>query len=283
VATTRFADPSGKVFRLQSSVTIPKKTVSAGKDVPGQVTATLVADVGGEEGNIPLSDFTIVAFKGTAKEKTVYGRGKTAFSGGTSGTVYSLSDAEHKAASAELATQVNGQLQEDALKQVPENYMILPDSLQFLPDTDANSKNNPSQTSTVTVTYSGKERAILIKKDELAQELLKAIPGSEGIDPNQVTILGADKLVYATSTDITKELVPSDVTFKVTGDVIAVWKIDQQAVQNLLAGKKRSAFSSEMESVTGVSSAELVLRPFWMSVLPSDPAKITVTVKQATN
>ncbi len=279
VATTRFADPSGKVFRLPKSVSIPKKTISGGKDMPGQLTVTLVADVAGPEGNIPLSDFTIVAFKGTAKEKLVYGRGKTPFSGGTSGTVYMLSDDEHKKASDELSANLGSKLKEDMLKQIPEGYVLLPDSMSFIPDTAANTANTPSQTSTVTVSYSGTERGILLKKDELHAAFLEAIAAGEEINIDQVTLRGTEGLVYTTTTDVTGEFVPKTISFTVKGDVSAVWNVDQEAIKKLLAGTKRMVFPGRMQTITSVALAELVIRPFWMNSIPTEVSKIKVSIK----
>ncbi len=282
VATTRFADPNGRVFRLPKAVSIPKKTTSGGKDVPGQITVTLVADIAGTEGNIPLSDFTVVAFKGTAKDKLVYGRGKTPFTGGSSGTVYTVSDAEYKQASTELSANLDTKLKEDALKQVPDGYVLLPESLVFIPDTEANEKNTPSATSTVTVSYSGKERGILIKKDELHAAYVQAIAAGEAVVASDVTLLGTDALAYQTTTDISGDITPKTISFSVKGDVTAVWNIDQEAIKKLLVGTKRAGFAERMQTIPSVSSAELVIRPFWMSSIPTDVQKIKVSVKGPT-
>lgn len=275
VATTRFADPSGAIFRLPQAVTIPKKT-SAG---PGQITVTLVADVGGPAGNIDLADFTVVAFKGTAKEKLVYGRSKTAFTGGTSGAVFFLTDEEHKAVLGELKAEAEAKLKDDVLKQIPEGYVLLPESLTFTPDTDGNSKNDPSQTATVTVTYTGKGRAILLKKDELETAFLKAVAPDETVDVSKVTFTGTESLAYSITTDLVKTPTPKQLAFTVKGDIAAVWKIDTDAVKNLLGGVKRSVFASIMQTVSSVERAELVLHPFWMSTLPTDTTKIDIVIR----
>lgn len=278
VATTRFADPSGQVFRLPNGVTIPKKTVVGGKETPGQITVTLVADVAGTKGNIPLSDFTIVAFKGTAKEKLVYGRGKTPFSGGTSGPVYVLDDATYKQTQQELVDTLNQKLKEEVLKQVPEGYVLLSDSLVFIPDTNANS-NTPSQTTTVTVTYGGTQRGILIKKESLDMVLLDAIARGESISLDQVSLRKTEDLVYQISSDVKGDIVPETISFSVKGDVSAVWNIDQEAIRSLLVGSKRVVFNGRMQTVPAVADAELVIRPFWRNSIPDDISKIKISIK----
>ncbi len=274
IATTRFADAKGQVFRLPTGVTIPKKTAAG----PGQVTVTLVADQGGPEGNIPLSDFTVVAFKGTAKEKLVYGRGKTAFTGGTSGAVFYLTDEEYKTAVTGLETDLKNKLQEETTKQIPDGYVLLPNSMTFIADDSV--KNTPSQTATVTVTYGGKQRAILIKETDLKAAFLKAIAPEETVDPSQVTFRGTDALVYNITSDISKETLPKTISFTVKGDLMAVWSVDIQAVKKLLAGAQRMVFSTRMQTIASVDEAELILHPFWMNTLPTDAEKINVVVNE---
>ena len=239
VATTRFADPSGKVFRLSKDVTIPKKTATA----PGQATVTLVADQAGPEGNIGLSDFTVVAFKGTAKEKLVYGRGKTAFTGGTSGAVFYLTDEEYKTAVEGLPAELNQKLTDGIGKQVPDGYFLLPGSLTFMPD-EVTNKNNPSQTAVMNVTYAGTERGVLLKKSDLGQFVLNAIKGDQTVTADDVAI-NFDDLQYAIATDVSGTALPARISFTVKGEAKAVWNINQQAIQTLLAGTKRNTFSAK--------------------------------------
>lgn len=58
VATTRFESASGKIYRIQESVTVPGN---------GSVEATVIADGSGESYNASEGTFTIPGFKGTDK------------------------------------------------------------------------------------------------------------------------------------------------------------------------------------------------------------------------
>ena len=275
VAQTRFADPNGNVFRLQSPVTIPKATTVAGVKTPGQVTATFVADVAGPTGNIPLSDFTVVAFKGTAKAKLVYGRGATPFTGGATGSMYSLTDQQYQSTVATLSAMLPAKLRSEALKQVPPGYVLLQDTLNFSPDVNT---NTPSQTASVTVTYSGKMRCVLIRQDELQAAYLNAIASDQTLTPSQVTFLGEDALVFHTTTDTTTDTLPTTISFTVTGNITAVWKVDTDAIRQALIGTTRADFDTHMQTFAPVKDADLVLRPFWMNKLPADVAHIKVIV-----
>ena len=279
VAQTRFADPNGNVFRLQSPVTIPKETVVGGVKTPGQVTATFAADVAGPSGNIPLSDFTVVAFKGTAKSKLVYGRGATPFTGGATGSMYSLTDQQYQDTITTLSAMLPAKLRSEAIKQVPPGYVLLQDTLNFVPDVNT---NTPSQTASVTVTYSGKMSGVLVRQDELEAAYLNAIASDQSLTPSQVTFLGEDALVFHTTTDTTTVPPPTTVSFTVTGNVTAVWKVDTDAIRQALIGTTRADFDTHMQTFTPVKDADLVLRPFWMNKLPTNVAHIKVVVANPT-
>lgn len=87
VATTRLEDPKGKIFRLESGVTIPGMTTVDGKKMPGKIEAEVTADQAGEEYNIEATnDFSIPGFKGSPKyEKFSASSSKGMVGGGKSG------------------------------------------------------------------------------------------------------------------------------------------------------------------------------------------------------
>jgi hypothetical protein len=278
VATTRFTDTSGTLFRLQNTVTIPKQTVSGGVTTPGQVTVTLVADQAGTTGNIGLSDFAVVAFKGTAKEKQVYGRGKTAFTGGASGPAYFLTDDEYTTAVTPLATGLEDTLKADILKQVPDGYVLLPNSLAYLPDPIANP--GPSTTATITVSAGAKMRGILIKKSDLSELILNNIAPQESATAGDISVPKLDALTYTSSTNLTQAILPETIPLSIEGDAKVVWNVDQAAVKENLKGVSRRDFAAKMQGFSSVKEAALTLTPFWMSKLPTDVHKITVKIAE---
>ncbi len=74
VASTRFATPDGKIFRLQQTVTVPGAVIANGKITPASVEATVVADSAGEAYNLSSeTKTTIPGFAGTPKFDAFYG------------------------------------------------------------------------------------------------------------------------------------------------------------------------------------------------------------------
>lgn len=87
VAGTRFANASGKVYRIASSVSVPGFTkASDGSKIPGKISAKVSADQAGEDYNLSvdnsLGDLKIVAYKGNEKYDYFYARVSTNISGG---------------------------------------------------------------------------------------------------------------------------------------------------------------------------------------------------------
>jgi hypothetical protein len=278
VATTRFADQNGQVFRLNTSVTVPKKSVVNSKNVPGQIVATLTADVAGIAGNIPLSDFTVVSFKGSAKEQLVYAKGKTTFTGGSSGSAYFLNDDDYNAASKALAADLVSGLQADIVKQVPDGYLLLPDSLAFVPDASANKNPGPMQTVSIPVTYTGSMRGVLLKKSELSGLVIKNVDPSETVDPALVAVTGIDGLTYKITKDISTGDLPQAIPLSISGNASVVWNIDKTAIAQALIGTPQARFTSLLQTFPSIKEAELSLVPFWIHTLPTSAAKIHITV-----
>ena len=280
VAQTRFADSKGAVFRLKNPVTIPAKFTKAGTVVPGSVEAVLVADAPGTQGNIGLSDFSVVAFTGTAQAKLVYARSKSAFIGGESGSVYYLDDNEYNTYAGPMLADLTAKLNDESVKQIPEGYVLLSDTLQFIPDTDKNKNNTaPSEKADLTLVISGKISGILIKQVDLANAFIASTVADQKVSLKDVTVHGIPQLTYHTTTPLDQTAFPSTISFQVSGTVDIVWNVDQSAVQNVLVGVSRKDFSSRMQAFGSVDAAELVIKPFWVYVIPKDPAKIEIKIK----
>ena len=86
VAGTRLKNSKGLIYKLDAAVTIPGYKKVNGKTVAGSADAKVTADQAGDIYNGKLADlsgdFTIVAYEGTPKASTLYGRLKTDFTGG---------------------------------------------------------------------------------------------------------------------------------------------------------------------------------------------------------
>src|SRR3989344_4829723 len=73
VATTRFTDDSGKIFKLTKTVTVPGALIENGQIKPSFIEAEAEASGIGEDFNIGSGRFKIPGFEGTPKYETFYG------------------------------------------------------------------------------------------------------------------------------------------------------------------------------------------------------------------
>ena len=63
IKNTRFESPTGKIYRINDSITVPKASISGGKTTPGSLEVTVYADEAGPEYNIAPTDFTLPGLK----------------------------------------------------------------------------------------------------------------------------------------------------------------------------------------------------------------------------
>ena len=91
---TRLQASNGLIYLLDSAVTVPAKKIVKKQTVMGSVTTTFTASEVGDKYNGGPKDFTLPGFKGTAKFTTIYGRSKGNITGGYSGEVPNISQAD---------------------------------------------------------------------------------------------------------------------------------------------------------------------------------------------
>src|SRR3989344_3071580 len=121
IENTRFESPSGKIYRIQTAITIPGKTAA-----PGSIEVTVYADQPGAEYNAGLSDFTVPGLKGTPRYTTIYARSKTPMTGGLVGMEKAVGAEDLANAKTELEVALKDDLWEEAKAEVPEDFILFP-------------------------------------------------------------------------------------------------------------------------------------------------------------
>ncbi len=269
INNTRFATPSGLVFRIHSPVTIPP--ISGGH--PGSVSATVFADQPGQSYNVGPSDFTVPGLKGSSTYALVTAKSTTSMSGGFSGTRPSVSqstdDSQHSVLQNALATT----MQEALATQLPSGSVVVPGgtftNYQSLPDT-------ATSTNSVAIAEQGTLTAIVFPGDALAKAIAYKIAGTYNGEP--VSLKTASTLTLtpmASSTDFANL---TTFGFSLSGNATMVWKVDATKIAGAVAGKTRDAAQSILAGFPEVDKAMLTLRPFWTNTFPQDPSHIHVIV-----
>ncbi len=267
IKNTRFQTADGLVFRIHDSVVVP-----AGADI----TATVYADEAGEKYNIAPTTFTIPGLSGSKAFDLVTAKSDAQMSGGFVGTRGSVNESTREQTYGALQAELTTALQKDLAAKVPEGYVLIPGAsfptYEPAPDTAKDATN-------VTLSEKGTITAVIFPEEALARAIAFKSIGT--YDGSPVRFGGVDGLTLkAAENGIAPDA--SQFAFTISGNTTIIWKIDTQKIAGAVAGKSRDSAEIALKSFLEVDKATLVLRPFWSSTFPVDPAKITVTVDDGT-
>ncbi len=277
IATTRIETSDGKIYRLDNAVTVPGMKTVNGKVTPGSVEANVTSDQPGDTYNIAESDFVVTGFKGTAKETKFAVRSKGPFTGGSTGKVYTISTDDGKKAYDELTGELKTKLLTDAQNQVPRGYHMFSGATIF--DIDNNSQSFTSKTTDITLNASGTLSVFIVPEKSFTETLaLKLINGFDpevpvriqNLNDMDVTIQNAESITPASTNTI---------SLQVKGTPLFVWEVDTGAITKDLLGSSKKDFNTIIAKYPGVETAELLLKPFWITKIPRNESDIKITVE----
>ncbi|MBS3903566.1 MAG: hypothetical protein KGZ30_04325 [Anaplasmataceae bacterium] len=270
VATTRFQTPDGKIFRLDSQVTVPGAKIEDGKIVPAGIEASVTADEAGEAYNIgPVSKLTIPGFKGTDRYEGFYASLDVKAEGGMVGeapvsTETDIKNAEEKTREALLAA-VSGSL----ARRLPEEYKTLEGATKtevtkLSVNTDTDASGNFS-------VFGEAQQSVLVFREKdllyLAGEKLQATAKQKEVQEPQFDY-----------TNIQASFDDGKLTFNVVIKGVLVSPFASGEFEDKLAGQSIDTLKRELASVSGVSEAKFFIYPPWIWNVPGNPDRIDVEV-----
>lgn len=263
IANTRFATDAGLIYRIHTGVTVPAGSASA----PGTVSATVYADKPGETYNIGPSSFTVPGLAGTPEASAVYARSTAPITGGATGSVPVVDPGAEQGAASALESSLAAEL--PATLQAPEGYVLLPGAATTtyheLSPTAA--EGEPGKANVIVeATVTG----VAFPSSALAAAIASSSATSAGATLGQGT-----SLTVTPSSDFPATNGDS-FTFTLSGTASLVATVDSGQIATAVAGKTKSQAQTALGSYPEVQRAVLVLRPFWRSTFPADPAAITV-------
>lgn len=272
VANTRFATTAGLIFRIHSSVTVPAGSTAK----PGSISAKLYADKPGDTYNVGPTSFTVPGLAGTPQASQVYARSTAAMTGGASGTVPVVDAATETQARHALANALAPDLVSSLNAQIPAGYVLLPGAATTTFEELAPAPS--STTGMVDVKEQGTITAIVFPNAALAHALASSVEGL-GYQNEPVTLASTSGLSFNPQggfpTSDTKTF-----SFTTNGSANFIYTVDPQRIAAAVAGKSRSLAEVALTNYPEVKRAVLILRPFWRTSFPEDPASISVTVSQ---
>jgi hypothetical protein len=280
IKNTRFQSPTGKIYRINESITVPGTHKEGAKIVPGSIETTVFADEPGPDYNSDVIDFTIPGLKGDARFDKIYARAKGAITGGTSGITKSVSDEDLSRVNDDLAVTLETKLRSKIRANTTDAQIVFPQAItiEFSKSTLA---QDPQDTpNTAKVERKGSIAAIVFDRKSLAQAIAKqTIPQYQNDD---VTIPELEKLAYESQKVSIKELIDNEkINFTLNGSTEIRYSIDTRDIQKSLAGIEKRAFQGVMAGMQMIDKAQASIKPFWQSTFPKNPDDIKIVIKES--
>lgn len=265
IKNTRFESPTGKIYRINQSVTVPGKTASA----PGSLEVVVYADSTGSDYNSDPVDFTIPGFKDSPRYKTFYARSKGPLTGGMSGTVSLPSLSDISAAKDELALSLSAELKEGLSKIKKDGHLGMYEAVQ-INYTDNESELLRGESKTYTMIATG--YLAFAPLAELARAI--AVNTVRDFSDDPVDLSYGDTLLY--TLDAVNLATSTSFTSRFSGSPRIIWSTDKETLKAAVAGKKRDEFKTVMKTVTSINGAETLFYPLWLTRFPAEVSKITI-------
>jgi hypothetical protein len=279
IAGTRISSDDGKIYRLNSTVVIPGYTKNANGTVPGKVLAYVTADQPGQNYNISgtdnISDFKVVAYKGTPRYETIYARVASSFTGGYSGTQKIIAPSVVASTTADMKKTLSSALFAKMKLAVPVDYILYDNAYVSTFQAPVTDNSKPKVAS---LSLQGTVYGIMFRKTELTQKISNVDINTafsnfafttKGIENLEVNIVNAKDF------SPTKK---SNIIVKIKGAVTVEPVIPVEEIRQKLAGVSLADTENILKPYGPIiksGSGELV--PPWSKV-PKDTKKITVKV-----
>lgn len=272
VNTRLKAASNGKIYFTDTAPTIPGYTKKGTVVTPGQVEVAVTAEAAGSEYDSPLTDFSIVGFAGTPKADKFFGRAKTIISGGSSGPVYTLPEADQKLFIQDGQSGLIDVLTKKATAEIPDGYVLYTDASSVVPE--AVPPTIESSTADLSYTFRGSLYAFIFDRAKLgtaiAQANLSDLTDKDSITIPNITTLHIDLKDKATLDWGTT----SSIDLTLTGKPTLLWGVPLADIKTQLLGIRKKEFQNVMKQFTSVDTARVVVRPFWSFRLPEKESAV---------
>jgi len=277
VKSTRFTAPNGKVYRLNSTVTVPGATASRGQIVPSSVEATVTADQPGVDYNISTTTrFRIPGFQGTAKYDGFYADSSSPITGGFIGNMAVPTAADIATARSAAESSLNTTLENKLLLTLPSGIKVLDGSSQIATTSEVIS-STPNSQGQYSLTIYGTIKIFGFNESDL----LSAVATEMASQPNaSVTDLSLHDY-SANYSNAKPDFVHGIMTASLNLTSNWTQPFDASGFQTRAEGLDSSALNTLISSFSGVESANVNLWPFWVRRVPQNPSKIHVDVGYA--
>lgn len=277
IKNTRFETPTGLIYRIEKSIVVPGTRLENGKTIPGSLEMTVFADLPGPDYNIGLTDFTVPGFKGTPRYEGFYARSKTMMAGGFVGNVPTAPEDKMNEAYSSAEAELKKELAQKIISQKPDIFIWYPTALLF---ESIRQIPTPAAGSMIALSVNATSTAVVFSKTILSRYI--AEHSMTDYDKEPVLVNKLNDLIFTPRFSANADA-DNPIPFSLTGNAIVVWQFDSDKLKNDLANKSKKEISSVIANYRGIARASVVIRPFWKSQFPDNPAKIKINLVLTSN
>ncbi len=272
VATTRFAAPDGKIFRLTEKIIVPGAKIEEGKIVPSSIEATVVADKAGPDYNIgAVSHFSIPGFQGSAKYQGFYAESGASMSGGFIGEIAYPTDNDIEEAKARAASDLQDYIMSLLAVQIPTDFKIIEGARQFSllkqeidPQADANNNFN---------VFSEAQLTVIAFRESDVENLMEETAKTKLGDNFRIKTYELD---YGAGRSDFKQ---GQVSFAVDFHGSFEEPVDADWFREQAVNKSEQDLRVLISSLPNIQKITISFWPFWVKRSPDDLDRIKVSVE----
>lgn len=269
VATTRFETSKGLIFRIPETVTVPGSVKKDGTVIPGSVESVVYADRPGPEYNIGTAKFTVPGFKGSSKYEEFFALSTRPMTGGIIGPAKVITESDFSKAQETLNSKLKGKILDDLKNQA--GGLAVPDSIEIKFAAPVVNARAGEAADELKMSIQGSAQVIAFRQSnviELVKNYLAKNGDWELIDKN-LAINYLDSLIDSQSKTMT-------FSAKIKG--FAAKRIDKEKILKDVLGINETAIRLYFKSLKEVESARVILSPFWVGKIPTDPKKVKIYI-----
>jgi hypothetical protein len=266
------ASSGGVSFIIDEKVTIPVGSTSC-FDSPGTTSKTvgITSTSGGAKYNIAAGTFTVSGYSSKTKASS-----SEATAGGTDNITKIVLQADIEAAKQKIGQQDNEPIQQELTSGLIGRSLFAIEATFNVGNPETKSDVEPnSPAENVTVTQTITYTMLGVKQEDL-QEVAKE-DAKKKIDTTKQTIVdyGIDDATFGL-----QATTPDGASVTMQATVVAGAELDASAIKKQVAGKKASDAKDLIKANPGVTEVTVEYSPFWVSSIPKNTGKITVTIEE---
>jgi hypothetical protein len=272
VATTRFLTPDGKIFRITQNVTVPGETKAVnGTLTPSSIAAPIVADQAGPDYNVgPVAKLSVPGFaKDSALEAGFYGAITASTTGGFIGQRATPTAADIVAAKASTTATLAAALQNGFSGTYPNNFEI-PNGATTTTISTLTVNTSTDTNGNFTVFGAATLQAIGFDQTALQNYLLTLAQAQEASS--------TFKTINLSYSDVTANFATGQISFALSAQAQLEPAFSPAQFATSIEGQGISSARSTIAALPQLANGEISMWPSWLMSIPSDPAKIHITV-----